>query len=89
MAKLGLCLAMLLVGNGLLICWVRNGIQWFWCWLGDWVVVFGETKEKGAGEWGLLGAFFTAIIGPAGYSPSAGERRVEIYLCVDAGGGRC
>lgn len=32
---------------------------------------------------GLFGALFTTIVGPAGYSSSAGERRVEfIYASV-------
>lgn len=47
--------------------------------------------EKGGerGAFVFIGGFFNAIIGTAGYLPTAGERRVEIYLCVDAGGGRC
>ena len=47
----------------------------------------GKGREKEA--FGSIGAFFTAIVGPAGYLSTNGKRRVEIYLCVDAGGGRC
>ena len=45
----------------------------------DWVFICAYVVGD-SGFWVCWGAFFSAIIGPAGYSPSAGERRVEIYL---------
>lgn len=47
----------------------------------------GSGAKLGLGENGtfeFVGAFFTGIIGTAGYLPSVGEWRVKIYLCVDA-----
>ena len=58
-----------------------NGFGGGW----DWGIM-----EKGGekGTFVFIGSFFNAIIGTVGCLPTAGERRIEIYLCVDAGGGR-
>lgn len=85
-------------------CWLFAGKRMFFAWC-MWVwLAFSKCvdcrsgEERGLGDngkgrekeaFGSIGAFFTAIVGPAGYLPTTGERRVEIYLCVDAGGGRC
>ena len=66
----------------------------FWwivaCWFIEWGTEFnGFGAGWRIGLLGLVGVLFTAIIGPAGYSPPAGESWVEIYLCVGAGGVRC